>query len=307
MWPARCTPATCSGGIDRPPRGKLHRPGPLAIALLPGGRPGSGTIQVRPATLAHPVIDLHCHLLPGIDDGPATLEDALLLARALVADGITHVVATPHVFPGRYDNRRSSIDAEHARFAQALKAYQIPLSTSCAGEVRLTPEALDLLALGELPFLAGPSAGVSGAPKAVLLELPDGQVPLGADRFCLALVRQGITPVIAHPERNRGVMEKPERMQPFVEAGCQLQVTAASVIGDFGSRAQATALHLLDQGWVQVLASDSHNLRGRAPRMGAARAWLASHYGEAVAHALTQVGPARLAGLPLAKAGAVAH
>lgn len=251
------------------------------------------------------MIDLHCHLLPGIDDGPATLEEALLLARALVADGITHVVATPHVFPGRYDNRRSGIAAEHARFVQALQTYQIPLSTSFAGEVRLTPEALDLLAQGELPFLAGDAAGQSGVPKALLLELPDGQVPLGADRFCMALVRQGITPVIAHPERNRGVMERPERMRPFVDVGCQLQLTAASVVGEFGSRAQATALHLLDQGWVQVLASDSHNLRGRAPRMGAARDWLAQHYGEATSRQLTVQGPARLTAQVLAEPGPV--
>lgn len=247
----------------------------------------------------YPLIDLHCHLLPGLDDGPASLEESLALARALVADGITHVVATPHVYPGRYANKRSSIAAEHLRFVQALAVAKIPLAVSFAGEVRLTPEVLDWLAEGELPFLAGPAAVTGDARKAVLLEMPDGQVPLGADRFCNLLLNQGITPVIAHPERNRGVMEKLDRIRPFVDAGCQLQLTAASVIGEFGSKAHVTALQLLDQGWVNVVATDAHNLRGRAPRLQAAHAWLAEHYGPAVARQLTLVGPAQLCGLTI--------
>jgi protein-tyrosine phosphatase len=246
------------------------------------------------------LIDLHCHLLPGIDDGPATLEDALALARALVVDGVRHVVATPHVFPGRYENRHSSIEGEHARFTQALAAFNIPLSISYAGEVRLTPEVLDWLADGELPFLGGPQAST----KALLLEMPDGQVPLGADRFCEHLLRQGIIPVIAHPERNRGVMERPQRLQPFLDAGCQLQLTAGSLLGEFGSKAKATALALLNAGWVHVVASDAHNLTGRAPRLKAARRWLVDNVGEATARQLTFTGPARLCGVPIAAAPA---
>lgn len=256
----------------------------------------------QPPAFAHTgprLIDLHCHLLPGIDDGPATLEDALALARALVADGVQHVVATPHVFPGRHDNKRSSIAAEHARFVQALAAFNIPLGLSFAGEVRLTPEVLDWLAEDELPYLAGPAAQAGTAPKVLLLEMPDGQVPLGADRFCAHLLRQGITPLIAHPERNRGVAEKPERIQAFVDAGCQVQITAASLLGEFGSRAERAALTLLDQGWVHVVASDAHNLSGRRPRLQAAQRWLAENRGESVARQLTLTGPARLCGLPL--------
>ncbi len=246
-----------------------------------------------------PLIDLHCHLLPGIDDGPQTLDEAIALAKALVEDGVTHVVATPHVFPGRYDNKRSTIAVEYARFRGRLDELAIPLSTSFAGEVRLTPEVLDWLVMGELPFLAG-EAVHQGAPKAILLEMPDSQVPLGADRFCEVLVKQGITPVIAHPERNRGIVERPEQIRRFVEAGCQLQLTAASVIGQFGSRAHSTALFLLDQGWVQMVASDAHNLRGRAPRLQAAHAWLTTQYGRQVANDLTIHGPARVCGLPAA-------
>lgn len=245
------------------------------------------------------VIDLHSHILPGIDDGPRELEGSLALARAYVADGVQHVVATPHVFPGRHDNQRSNIAQEHARFTQALVTYGIPLSLSFAGEVRLTPEVLDLLARGELPYLGGEAAA-----KVMLLELPDAQVPLGADKFTAHLLRQGITPLIAHPERNRGVMERPERMQPFIDAGCKLQLTAGSLIGEFGSRAQQTAVALLEAGWVHAVASDAHNLAGRAPRMTPARAWLVEHYGEATARQLTHTGPARLCNLPQSLAAA---
>ena len=90
------------------------------------------------------MIDLHCHLLPGIDDGPPTLEAALALARDLVLDGMSHVVCTPHVFPGRFENRSSSIEEDFARFIGAIESAGIPLALSWAGEVRLTPEVLDL-------------------------------------------------------------------------------------------------------------------------------------------------------------------
>jgi protein-tyrosine phosphatase len=239
------------------------------------------------------MIDLHCHLLPGIDDGPATLDDALALARAMVADGITQAVATPHVFPGRFDNTRGSIAPVYAAFCQRLAQEGIALRLHVAGELRLSAELLDRLGSGELPFLNQDGS----PPRAMLLEMPDGQVPLGTDRLCAAFTRQGIVPLIAHPERNRGVMERLDRLDPLLDAGCQLQLTAGSLLGDFGDRAHDTAWDLLERGQVAVVASDAHNLRGRAPRMSAARELLAQEFGEAVARRLTLEHPARLCGL----------
>jgi protein-tyrosine phosphatase len=237
------------------------------------------------------MIDIHCHLLPGIDDGPATLEAAMALAAALVEDGVTQVVCTPHVFPGRFENRRSSIAEEFLRLSQLVQQAGLPLELLWAGEVRLTPEVLDLLPLQELPFL-GQAAGM----KTLLLEMPDGQVPLGAEQFVRRLMNAGIRPVIAHPERNRMVMDKPERMQPLVDEGCALQLTAGSLVGDFGVRAETAARELLDQGWVQAVASDAHNLGGRKPRMKAAAQWLVRNYGQETALRLTTFGPGSLCG-----------
>jgi protein-tyrosine phosphatase len=235
------------------------------------------------------MIDIHCHLLPGIDDGPATLEDALALARALVADGITQVVATPHVYPGRYESRRSSIGEEHQAFVNLLRKEDIPLTVLWAGEVRLTPEALDLMVMDELPFL-----GEVGGFRIMLLEMPDGQVPLGAERFVKHLLSAHIRPVLVHPERNRGVMENIERLAPLVEIGCFVQVTAGSLVGQFGAKAQAVAAELLERSWVQAVASDAHNLSGRRPRMRDASDWLIKHHGAAVARELTVLGPVGL-------------
>jgi protein-tyrosine phosphatase len=235
------------------------------------------------------VFDIHCHLLPGIDDGPATVEASLALARALVDDGMSHVVCTPHVFPGRFENRRSSIQEEFARFDRLLEEEGIPLSLGWAGEVRLTPEILELLPLNEVPFL-----GRSDGFKNMLLEMPDGQIPLGADRLTHRLLSLGIRPVIVHPERNRGVMERIDRLRDFVEDGCLVQLTAGSLVGQFGTKAQLTAHQLIDKNWVHVVASDAHNLTGRRPRMTDAEAYLVKHWGVGAARQLTLLSPAAL-------------
>lgn len=239
------------------------------------------------------MIDIHCHLLPAVDDGPQNIDDALALARACVEDGIHHAVLTPHVYPGRYPNTRSSIAAACAAFRGQLAMAEVPLSVTFAGEARLMPELLDLLARDELPFL-----GCSAGRNNLLLELPDGQIPLGAERFMHRLLREGVRPVIVHPERNKAVMEQPHRVQAFVDAGCLLQLTAGSLLGHFGARAQTVSRILLDAGLAAVVASDSHNLLRRPPQLRAVRAWLRRTVGEAAAFELLAAGPARLCGLP---------
>jgi protein-tyrosine phosphatase len=211
-----------------------------------------------------------------------------------VADGITHVVCTPHVFPGRFENRRSSIQEDFAVLQRRLAEDGVALSLSCAGEVRLTPEALDLLARDELPFL-----GELRDERTMLLEFPDGQVPMGADRFVDRLIRHRIRPVIVHPERNRALIDDPDKLEDFIDMGCFVQLTASSVSGHFGARVQASAQAFLDEGWVHAIASDAHNMYGRKPRMTAASDWLSTHYGDQTARRLTLTGPAMLSGRAL--------
>lgn len=235
------------------------------------------------------MVDIHSHLLPGIDDGARTMNEALALAQACVDDGIRHVVVTPHIYPGLYDNEQVNIAAAYDEFARAVEEAAIGLGVSFAGEVRLSPEVMPMIEEGRVPFL-----GEVDGYRNMLLELPDGQIPVGAPAFIAWLQARRIRAIVVHPERNKAVMEHPEKMRSFVEAGCELQVTAGSIVGHFGSRAQAAAEALLDKGWVHAVASDSHNLRSRPPMMRAARNALLRRYGRETALRLTQWGPARL-------------
>lgn len=237
------------------------------------------------------MIDLHCHYLPGIDDGAQTLDEALALARAAVADGITHAVMTPHVHIGVFENRAAGIAAAAAAFRAALSQYGIDLTISAGGEVRIGAELIELLGEGELPFL-----GRLGSERVMLLEFPHGQVPVGAERFTAWLRRQGVLPLIAHPERNKDVMRDLARLDPFIEQGCLLQVTAGSLIGNFGNLAQRRARELLDRGDIFAVATDAHNLANRPPVLTAARAFVAAAAGEVTAAALTYGNPLALLG-----------
>ena len=238
------------------------------------------------------MIDLHCHFLPEIDDGAATLAEALALARAAVADGILHAVMTPHIHAGVFENRRSSIEAAVAGFRARLLEARIPLRISAGGEVRIGVELMELLEQGELPFL-----GALGPDRVLLLELPHGHIPVGADRLVGWLRGRGIRPLIAHPERNKDVMRSLDKIRPFVDAGCLLQVTAGSLTGRFGAQAQLRAREMLAQDWIFALATDAHNLEHRPPDLAAGCAAVATLAGAAQARVLTQLNPAQLLGL----------
>ena len=235
------------------------------------------------------MIDLHCHLLPFIDDGASSVDEAIALATAAVADGIRHAVLTPHVFPGQWDNTASSLREPFAAFKAMLASSDLPLDVTLGGEVRLLPESLMLAAQDELPTL-----GTWGNERVVLLELPDAQVPVGTEKAVEYLLKRGYLPMIAHPERNKDVMRDPRKLKPLTDLGCLVQLTAASVAGLFGAPALKSALQLLDVGVVTVIASDSHNLAHRPPRMTMARAAITARYGEAAAILLTETNPGRI-------------
>lgn len=238
------------------------------------------------------MIDLHCHYLPAVDDGAQDMAEALELARASVADGITHAAMTPHIHPGRYENIRSTVVAATNQFRAALADAAIPLQIYPAGEVRLTAEIIDLFEQQELPFL-----GVLEGYHIMLLEFPYGQIPVGADKLAKWLLANKIRPLIAHPERNKAILQNVEKIAPFVEMGCLLQVTAASVTGGFGQTAQDCATCMLERRWVSVVSTDAHNLTHRAPMMTQAKSWLVKHGGQDWADELTRFMPARILGV----------
>jgi len=238
------------------------------------------------------MIDLHSHLLPGIDDGAATLSEALELAQMAVADGISHMVMTPHVHPGRYANTRQSIIAELDGFRRALDEHCIPLQIYAAGEVRLCAEVLAMFAAQQLPFL-----GTWQGQNVLLLELPHSHVPPGSDKLVKWLLQRNVVVMIAHPERNKGFLADVTRLAPFVEMGCLFQLTAMSVTGEFGQPAQSLAFEMLEKGWATVIASDAHNHNRRPPLLSAAHESVVARLGESEARRLFFDRPAHILGI----------
>lgn len=235
------------------------------------------------------MIDLHCHFLPGIDDGAESLEEALAMAREAVAQGVTHCAMTPHLHPGRFDNGKWDILEAVHRFQDAIDDHQIALTVTAGAEVRLGLDTLGLVLSGQVPYL-----GTAGAWKVLLLELPHSGIPVGSLQFVEKLLQAGVRPLIAHPERNKAVMQDIRLIHPFIQAGCWMQVTAGSILGDFGGRSQRTALELLDDDAVHVVASDAHNLEARSPAMGRVAPELERRYGTAACQRLTTLHAAQI-------------
>jgi protein-tyrosine phosphatase len=197
------------------------------------------------------VIDLHCHVLPGIDDGPATVEKALELARRAQADGIETIAATPHVDANHPHNRGASIRAAIAELQPQLEAAGIAITLVPGGEVdaltavELSDEQLRDLHLGGGPYL--------------LLECPLS--PLAAPAFlpsARALARRGHEILLAHPERSPLFLREPDRLDELVEEGMLAQVTASSLSGQYGRTVRAFAHEALNRRVLHVAASDGH-------------------------------------------------
>jgi protein-tyrosine phosphatase len=235
------------------------------------------------------VIDLHCHLLPGIDDGPATPAETLALCRIAVADGITHAIVTPHIHPGRWPNTKTTIAKGCGKLQRALNKRNIPLQVGYAAEVRLTDAIMQQVENDEIPFY-----GEVNGYRVMLLEFPHGHIIPGSDKLVQWLLKRKIRPLIAHPERNKQVMKDPAQLRPFIDAGCWLQVTAGSVLGDFGEKAQTIARQLLEANQVTALASDGHNTRARKPVLSQAYEHIVEHYGEPRARMLMLENPGRI-------------
>ena len=228
-------------------------------------------------------------MLPGIDDGPATLDEALAMARIAVANGITESHVTPHLHPGRWENDRPGIAAAVEAYRVALAQAGIALEVGYAAEVRLDYEILPLIEAGRVPFL-----GTLDGFQVMLLEFPHGHVPVGADKFVSWLLARNIRPMIAHPERNKDLMRDPSKLEPFVGEGCLLQVTADAVAGGFGEVCARRAREFLERGWVSVLASDAHDTTDRPPRMAPGRDAAAKIVGEEEARRMTLDTPLRI-------------
>lgn len=200
------------------------------------------------------MIDLHCHPLPGIDDGVRSAADGVALLVALARAGFTTVVATPHVRSGVWDNRRTTRDAAHALLREPMEAARArgePLPTlEVAGEHMFDDVLWDLLARGEALTYAGGGAA--------LVEFPYENIPIKIEMQLWRMKRAGVRPVLAHPERYVPVQQDTERYEQLTGAGAYGLLDVMSLVGAYGRRAQACAERLLDLGLYTAACTDAH-------------------------------------------------
>jgi protein-tyrosine phosphatase len=202
------------------------------------------------------MLDLHCHILPAVDDGPASLEEALAVARFCVEDGITHVIATPHCH--RFHRLlRADILPHVARFNEALQRDGLSLTVLPGSEIQLTDPAAY-----QKDYEDGVYCHLGDDPRFTLLEFPwrEDLYPPDAPGHIHWLLGEGTTPVLAHPERHGYFREHPERLRALTEAGAWLQITVDSLLGNHGHPAQVAGERFLASFPAAVLATDAHGV-----------------------------------------------
>jgi protein-tyrosine phosphatase len=209
------------------------------------------------------VIDLHCHLLPGIDDGAPDEAASLEMARIAVADGIEVTACTPHIYPGLYENDAADIKARVVALQRRLQQEGIALQLTIGADAHLTPELLGRLKSGTAPSLAGG--------RYFLLEPPHTIAPPRFSESMFDFVAAGYVPVLTHPERLSWIRQHYAAFVALVKTGVWMQITAGSLNGRFGKAARYYGEKMLDEGLVHILATDAHSVRHRAPRLAEGR------------------------------------
>jgi protein-tyrosine phosphatase len=209
------------------------------------------------------MLDLHCHMLPGIDDGAVDLDMAIAMARIAASDGIHTVACTPHIYPGLYENTADGIRAAVVVLQAELDERAIPLRLLVGADVHLEPGLADSIRAGRVPTLAGS--------RYLLLEPPHHVAPPHFEDSVFQLMIAGFVPVITHPERLSWIEDHYPMFQRLGKTGSWFQITAGSVTGRFGRRPKYWAERMLDEGIANILATDSHHPERRPPLLAEGR------------------------------------
>jgi protein-tyrosine phosphatase len=226
------------------------------------------------------MVDLHCHILPGLDDGAANMEESIAMAESAIADGITHVVATPH------SSNEYLFDFSHVRELrdelQAKVGNQLTIASGC--DFHLNPENLGALRKNPRQYCINQC-------DFLLLEFNEFSIPPAMDQALHEIQLAGVQPIITHPERNGILRSHPERLKKWVRQGCFAQVTGGALTGGFGAGAQQDALRWIGEGLIHFVASDAHNTRTRQLRLQPAYNVVVDQFGQEKARALFQDNP----------------
>lgn len=229
------------------------------------------------------MVDIHHHLLPGLDDGPNTMEASIAMARLAVAEGITHVICSPHA-NGHYEFDPAVNAAKTEELRTRLAEQNIPLKLGSGCDFHLSFDNVKRAQVAPARF------SINGLGY-LLVEVPDYGLPPGLTETFYELQLAGLTPILTHPERNPTLQNEPNRLIDWLRGGVLIQVTADSLTGHKGRYAERMAHDLLEKRWVHFLATDAHNATSRPPRLRDAHDLVATKYGVSYAHALCVTNP----------------
>jgi protein-tyrosine phosphatase len=207
-------------------------------------------------------VDIHCHIVPDIDDGAVDWDESLAMAELAASDGTTTMIATPHQLGSFGHNSGDAIRSSVHELQQRLLASGVPLAVLPGADVRIEDQLVERLLSGDVLTLGDHR-------RHVLLELPH-ELYLPLEPLIERLSRHNITAVLSHPERNQGILRSPDVLAPLVDAGCLMQITAGSLCGSFGPECQQLAESMIVDGLVHFVATDSHGARSRRPLMSRA-------------------------------------
>ena len=230
--------------------------------------------------------DIHCHIIPQIDDGAASIDDSIKMAQTALKDGTTSLIATPHQLGTNSGVTADAIKEGVALLQNKIDAEKLSVTVVPGADIRIDPDLPKLLKQGKVLTLADQD-------KHVLLELPhETYYPI--DQLLKSLRKQGLVGILSHPERNRGIIKCPDVMWDIVEAGGLLQITAASLTGNFGSSCKEIAELAVDEGLIHFIASDAHDTKHRPFGMRDAYDTICDMAGEKLADLVCCENPARV-------------
>ena len=219
------------------------------------------------------LVDIHCHILPGIDDGSKDWQTSIKLAREAVADGVTHAICTPHMLNGKYINHKKDVIRLTENFQDMLDDAKIPLTVFPGQEVRISGDLPRALDDDDILFLDEDG-------QYMLLEFPSDDVPAYTQDMVFEIMQRGITPIVVHPERNKKILEEPTILQGLIEQGCLVQITASSYVGTFGKEIEKMSKQFIEAGQCACFASDAHDLPKRQYEYSVALKKLGEEFGE---------------------------